>query len=298
MNEPTSNHPPHATRRKRATVAVAVAVLAAVVFAAFAGIVHRHDDSPPGPRQVASADARLQSNPLLPPGVQLVPTARPVIGNLGGLPVTFPPEFVSNVEYDADPGFGETRQGPRPSRTHQSGIRSLSFMVRYPEFAVTTYDERKADRRKYSIYNTPWLDVGATASSYFGDGNFLERSFAERNHDKKFQYEKLVDKQFGLDAYTPYTVDKSLRLKDPETRTYRSDMRDRDLYFHFDKNGRVDAYIRCSNVQHDAASCKHFFYIDKDLRIQISVLYRRGMLEHWSEIQQSISSLVLSFKSS
>ena len=246
--------------------------------------------------QATDSSRPTQEHPLLPPGVSLKATSRTVIGNLGGLPVTIPPEFARNVEYDGDPSFGEKRQGLIPVRTHQSGIRALGFELKYPDFAVTTNAERAEDKQKFNIKNTPWIRFGVTASSDFGDGQFLERSFLNMNEDREVQYEKLFDKQYGLEVYSPYTVDKSLRNYDPDSRTYRSRTGDQDLFFHRGDNGKIDVFIECSNRNHAAAPCTQYFYPDSNYRVEIHATYRRGMVENWLEIQEASKRVILNFK--
>ncbi|MGI4778988.1 MAG: hypothetical protein ACRYGA_12855 [Janthinobacterium lividum] len=239
----------------------------------------------------------VQQHPLLPPGVSIRPTLKPVIGDLGGLRVTFPPEFVNNVEYDGDPGFGEKRIGSKPQRTHQSGLRSLGFEVRYPDISAVSPRELRADKSKYTIYNTPWLDVTITASSDFGDGQFLEYMTRNMNNDKDFKFERIAERFHGLDIYTPTTADATKRNRDAQG-VYRSDMRDVDIFIHYNKEKKVDAFIRCSNRNHYAAQCDHHFFLGQGVRTHVTVDYRRGMLENWEEIQSKVSKLIFSFRSS
>ncbi|GAA4351442.1 hypothetical protein GCM10023165_39650 [Variovorax defluvii] len=283
---------PTTDRPSIAAAWIAFGLILAVLLG-FAGLIayRLHVQVPPAD---LSSELR-QEHPLFPPGVSLKPVDQPVIGNLGGMPVTFPAGFVENVEYEGDPGFGEKRNGPKPERTHQLGFTSLGFRVRYPEFTVMSYKEREADRQKFSIHNTPWLDFTITAGTFFGDGEFLERKISWMNRDKNFQYEKLPGKQFGLQVYTPIGVDKSLRNYDLK-RGYQSRISDRDMFVSYDSAGRVDTFIECSNRNHDAAPCEQFFYLDPALRVQLTVMYRRGMLQHWQEIQTSTKKLLLSFK--
>lgn len=233
-----------------------------------------------------------------PPASELTPRDRPVVGNLGGLAVTFPPNFAELVSYEGDPGFGEKQVGSKPKRTHELGITGMRFDIRYPDFSVMSIKERQADMRKYTIYNTPWIGVGITASSHFGDGQFLERSVVHMNREPKFQYARLPEDQFGLEVYTPTTVDVSKRYRDPETGAFRSDVRDRDIFVHRDQDGRVDTLIYCSNRQLYSAPCQHFFYVGFPLKIEMRVGYRRGMLEHWKNIQSETKKVILSFKNS
>lgn len=277
---------------RRRTRRIAVGMGCMLILLLFA-VSQYQADKPTNPAQNINLQQR---GSVFPPGVELDASDKQIVGDLGGLQVNLPPEFVRNVEYDNDPGLGEIGNGPAPERTYASGIRSLGFTVRYPDFSVTTKKERQRDRQRYSIFNTPWMEVGITASSFFGDGLFLERSFLNRNIDPLFQYEKLPDKIFGMTAYTPINVDKNLRFLDPVSGTYKSDARDRDLFFSYLESGKIDSYIECSNRQHTAATCMHFFFVDPNLRIKVTAIYRREQLKNWNQIQSSIRSLILSFK--
>ncbi|MEJ8849682.1 hypothetical protein [Variovorax rhizosphaerae] len=243
------------------------------------------------------ATDQYQGRPLLPAGFALSADSKEVVGNLGGLPVKFPRNFVDGVEYDGDPGFGEKRELPAANRTAEMGLRSLGFFVRSPEFLVMDREQANEDRKKYSRYTTPWISVSIIAGSYFGDGKFLERSVERMNDDPGFQYEKLPGKKFDLDAYTPVSVDPSKRFKDPKTGSYGKDMRDQDVFVFLDKKtGKVETYIECSNIQHDGALCQQYFYLRLPLRVKVSALYRRGQLENWRLIQSSIRRVILDFK--
>lgn len=284
-------------RRRFATPLAVLCLITAALIAVVVAMVVLWGRPPPAAELAQGHPSQPQPpHPLFPPGVGKVPEPRPVVGNLGGLPVTFPPGFAHLVEYDGDPGFGEKRTSPIPVRTHQSGIRSMGFEVRYRDFKVTTFKEREADKRNYTIRNTPWIDVGVIASSYFGDGQYLERSFRDREFYNKFKYKRLPERQFGLDVYTPIDVDVSKRQMNPKTKAYSSDYDDQDMFFYFDEKGRVDAYIKCSNRQHQAVVCQHSFFISMKFKVKITAQYRRGQLEHWKKIQSSIRELVMGFK--
>ncbi|MBU1444346.1 MAG: hypothetical protein KJ832_24035 [Gammaproteobacteria bacterium] len=281
---------PKVKRRSGAGI-VAVGIIAALVLTFTGAIGYRVLTRPP----LIDASVAHQAHPLLPPGMPLTPTSKPVVGNLGGLPVTFPPGFAMSVEYEGDPEIGYKRNGPIPPRTHQSGIRSMGFKVKHPEFAVTTFRGRADDQQKYKRRETPWIDFTVTASSYFGDGLFLERSFAAMNEDKGFQYNKNPDLQYGLEVYSPYTVDKSLRNY-RHGYGYLHDLRDRDIFVYRNKEGMVETLIKCSNVNHDAAPCSQYFYVNPNFKIELTANYRRGMLPYWQEIQTKSKTLVFQFE--
>ncbi|MGI4778989.1 MAG: hypothetical protein ACRYGA_12860 [Janthinobacterium lividum] len=239
----------------------------------------------------------VQQHPLMPPGVSIRPTSKPVIGDLGGLRVTFPPGFVRNAEYEGDPEFGHKRIGPKPERTHQSSLVSLGFDVRYPEIVAISVEETRLDKSNYTIYNTPWLSVHITAGVDFGDGQFLERVTASINRDTNFQFRKLPRQFHGLDVYTPSAVDANERNRDSQG-IYKNDARDIDVFVHYDKENKVDNFIRCSNRNHRAAPCEHDFFLGQGVKTHVTVSSRRGMLENWEDIQYKTKKLIFTFRSS
>lgn len=236
--------------------------------------------------------ARVSSAGLEPPGMAAARySTKEVVGDLGGMPVTIPRHFANYVEYDGDPGFGEKRQGPVPARTHQSSLRSFGFYVRYPDMAGLSSPEMHKDKAKYTIFNTPWIRVGVRTGEDFGDGRGLQRMAATAGERRSnFQFEQLIQPQHGLIAFTP----KGVEAADRALGKHQYD--DQDHFVHLDKAGHVDAYIECSNVNHDGAPCLHAFYLPSPLKAEIQILYRRGQLPKWQHIQTSTTSLILSFE--
>ena len=47
------------------------------------------------------------------------------IGDLGGVSVDLPREFVELIEYDGDPSWGEKRVGKKPERTYNKSLLKL-----------------------------------------------------------------------------------------------------------------------------------------------------------------------------
>jgi hypothetical protein len=217
---------------------------------------------------------------------------RDVIGDLGGMPVSIPRHFANFVEYDGDPGWGEKRKGPIPDRTYQSKLNSFGFKVRFPDMAGRSGPEQEKDYASSSIYKTQWIDVGITTGSHFGDGLFLERSVNDINKENlKFQFQILPKKTHGMETYSPVGIDPKTRSR-PESTDYN----DRDLFVHRTINGQVDTYIKCSNVNHDAAPCSHYFFLPPPLAAKVTVSYRRGLLPEWQKIQISVAQLILNFR--
>jgi hypothetical protein len=201
------------------------------------------------------------------------------------MPVKIPPYFANFVEYDGDPGWGEKRKGQRPVRTYQSKIRSFGFDVRYPDMAALSSEKMYSDKSSKSIYRTDWMGVVITSGEYFGNGLFLEYMVTHMNELRSFNYIKKKEKENDLEIYFP--VEKN-NLKIPKKDS-------EDFFVHRDVLGKVDAFITCSNVEHAAAPCQHYFIIP-NIKVNITLHYRRGFLPEWKKIQFSINQLVMSFK--
>jgi hypothetical protein len=236
--------------------------------------------------------SRVLGGPFQPPEMAAVQFAtRNMVGDLGGVPVTIPRHFANYVEYEGDPGFGEKRIGPRPERTYASKLTSFGFYVRFPDMAGMSSYALETDKRTQTIYKTMWIGVGInTGERYPGDG-FLDRQASSINDPSRFfQYEAQPQKEDELTVYAPTGVD-------PRTqRPMREDDDAEDIFLHRDQNGRVDAYISCSNRPHQAAPCSHDFSMEPYMKAHVYVSYRRGLLPQWQQIQSSVAQLIKNFK--
>ena len=215
-----------------------------------------------------------------------------VIGHLGGVPVSIPKEFAYFAEYDGDPGFLEKRNGPIPKRTFESGIRSFGFEIRYPDM-VPVSEQNWKEKRKESIYTTTWMRVGVLSNSHYQDRS--KTRFAElasawlKNASIFYRYEEQPGKAYGLTTYIPVNADLSRREMGTNS------LSDRNIYIHHVTNNDVDAYIDCSNRNHEAAQCNHSFGLEPTLKASVKVSYRKGLLPHWQEIQGGITQVLLGF---
>ena len=214
-----------------------------------------------------------------------------VIGDLGGVSVTIPKHFANYVEYEGDPGWGEKRKGPRPERTHASKMISFGFKVRFPDMAGLSNAALEADRRKQTIYNTKWLDVGINTGRNFPGTGFLDRRAAYITAPgQQFQYEMLPEMQYGMAVYSPAGTDAITG------RPNREHQDAKDIFLHRNNIGQIDAYISCSNRAHGAAPCTHTFSLEPYMRAKVYVHYRRGLLTEWQQIQYSVAQLITSFE--
>jgi hypothetical protein len=244
--------------------------------------VNAEEDSPPGFQPPAMAAA------------QYSPTD--VIGDLGGMPVEISRHVAEYVEYEGDPGWSGPRKGPPPVRTYSSQLVSFGFEVRYPDMATLLTREMWEDRRRYNIYNTPWEKVGVITGPIYPGRGFMNR-IDLKDSELRSQYWwrdrfKVKEKKFGLTEY------RLAKKPPPRPGTY-SDMPQygETVYLYRDKAGNAITRIDCSDVQHEGALCTQSwdmgeYGVSADLR----VIYRRGLLEHWREMQQKVTQVVLGFR--
>lgn len=234
----------------------------------------------------------------LPPGISLTDSwvlrenqTGPIIGDLGGVPVSIPKPYAHFVEYDGDPHFMEKRIGPPPPRTHASKLASFGFEIRFPDMEPDT-DKTKAEKKASTIQTTMWMRVGIDSHSAYGTGGdeALENytaAIAETSAQRR--YEPLPKETYGLSGFAP-VITNSAR-KSPGGEWY-----DRNIYVHRDKNGLVDTYIECSNKTHSSARCKQYFNLRPAMRIHVWVNYRKDLLPQWREIQASVTQVILGFR--
>jgi hypothetical protein len=168
-----------------------------------------------------------------------------VIGHLGDAPVSIPKEFAKFVEYDGDPGFMEKRKGPIPKRTYELGICSFGFEFRYPDMTPVNKQTWK-EKREENIHTTLWMSVGVLSNSTYQDrsparmAGTLAKAWLKNAY---YRYEEQPEKIHGLTVFVPVNTDVSRRHHDPQ---------DINIYIHRLNDGGVDAYIKCSNIHHEA----------------------------------------------
>ncbi|BFM04028.1 hypothetical protein Psyaliredsea_26750 [Psychrobacter alimentarius] len=86
------------------------------------------------------------------------------IGDLGGVPVDLPKNFVHLVEYDGDPAWGKKREGPQPTRSYDSKINSFGFDVRYTDNTILD-KSNKSLKRAYDEEKTYRIVLGYRSES-------------------------------------------------------------------------------------------------------------------------------------
>jgi hypothetical protein len=232
-------------------------------------------------------------------GAQMVAaqyTPKDVVGDVGGMKVTIPRHMAEFVEYEGDPGWGESRQGPRPPRTHDSRLTSFGVTFRYPDMATLSSPEMWADKKAKSIYVTDWMNFGVTTGNRYpsaGDGGLdrLTKATLNKLLAKKYTYVKQPQREHGLESYL--LVDPSTGKPGPNTLTVIGE----SLFIARNAQGQVTAYIECSTVSHQAAPCSHMFSLEKlGVKALVRIGYRRPLLAHWQDTQAKVKAMILGFK--
>lgn len=229
-------------------------------------------------------------------------SSAPVHANLGGMEVMIPAYFAEYVEYDGDPGWGEKRKGPVPPRTAQSRLRSFGFDVRYPDMVGKSSPDLRKEKREEMLNTTMWLDVTIVSGQHYPGDGFMDRAFKHGlNSPSTFplsNFEKLDETQYGLEIYAPKGID-------PKTGTPWRQHRDADdAFIYRNSANQVEAEIRCSNDEglgerhRRIRRCNHHFNLEPLAKAWVTVHYRRGLLPEWRHIQDSVRTLIFSFKAS
>lgn len=246
---------------------------------------------------------QTMTNPIGKSTAQEAPKPVPLLlGRLEDVPVRIPPGTARFVEYDDDPPVTEARKRtPATARTYDSRLRSLRLDARYPDMTLLSHDNY-AEMRRQSIHTTMWMRIGIESNSHYGTGgdDALERHVSGiRLSDKSrtpYTYDQLPGRPHGLTGLTPVGIDESRRGQGVLVDGKTADIRDKNVYYHRNSRGRVDAYIECGNMKHSASRCVHRFNMLPAFRAHVSVDYRRDLLPQWADIQTAVRNLILGFR--
>lgn len=229
----------------------------------------------------------------------------PIIGDLGGVPVSVPVNYTHLVtEYDGDPRLfdPERRKWKPPVRTFASKINSLPLMVHLPDFAPRTAENEASYYRAQKSIEGPeeWLPIGVRASSamYLTNQQLLDGDLFNQKSKidglSKFRnrlYERQSETLYGLVEY------RSQKL------VYYpgGSVMERERLFFFTKDGNNITFIECSaNIEPFEESprnvCTHQFSLYPSLKAEASLQYDARTLSQWMKYEQGVRKLILSFQ--
>jgi hypothetical protein len=216
-----------------------------------------------------------------------------VKGNLGGMPVRISKEVARFAEYDGEPTWAPRPPGPPPQRTYESRLKSFGFDLRFPDMA-TMADPGSREDRQTAGASRRWFSVRLTSGEIYPGDGFLDRrthtTLVKQGAHWFTQYEEVASPHPALAAYGVIGMD-------PKTNTpYRTNQFARDVFISRDETGKVRAYIDCKNTRHSL--CEHDWSLEQlGINAQVTVIYRRELLEHWEQIQQEVAKKITSFRS-
>ena len=222
--------------------------------------------------------------------------ASPVIGNLGGVPVSIPREFARFVQYEKSPPSLDQENKATIKRTTDSFLESFAlkayFAVGSNELHLISAGSKSDD----SYNNDDILRVVVLSGKSYGSAGIKNlshrlQSYLEGSRNN-YTYSELSQSVFGLTGYSP--IDSSDRLAIAESIRV---IRERKLYVDKNEEGVVTTFIECSNSRVLVATCRHSFNLDPYMRARVTVIYRLGLLEKWNEIQLKVLDLLKSFSS-
>jgi hypothetical protein len=235
----------------------------------------------------------------------LAPPAETVVGDLGGVPVSIPRDYVRLVEYEGDPHWLEKRKDPPPKRTFDSKIVSFALLIHQPTLKPLTKDNWSAYNKR-GFGDNEWMDasVHAGAALNFNSLKMFTNPYTYRQpghevYSKPYEYEPLHDVH-GLKAWraTRNIVLTPQIVLDDNNRKHS--MYNHHLYFAYDNKGKITNYIKCGSGLTSSPGglnmCEQYFVLWPDMKTQVKINYLAEMLPNWRLYQQQFRALVLSFR--
>ncbi|QRQ87426.1 hypothetical protein [Cupriavidus oxalaticus] len=229
----------------------------------------------------------------------------PIIGDLGGVPVSVPVNYIHLVtEYDGDPSVfdPERRKWTPPVRTFASKINSLPLMVHLPDFAPRTPENEASYYRTQKSIAAPieWLPIGISASTSLNLSDEKLESGNLYDQNKKIEgLSKFRNKRYDLKAETIYGL---TEYRSEEIVHYPSGpATKKERLFFFTDSGKDVAFIECNaNGEPFEESrrnvCTHRFSLYPAIKAEVSLQYDARTLSQWMEYQRKARELILSFR--
>ena len=233
--------------------------------------------------------------------------AHPIVGNLGGVPVSLPQFVVEYVSYDDTPEpFSKkwkTYKIPE-KRTYQDNLEGFGFVFDFKTNELRKHFVNYQRWAKESMHYTTsathtWVDVSVFSGNQAPQINMNEWSttwLPKNGYYYDYKYSK-TGEEFGLEKYQfPDVLDKKTQKPIRDKDEYG------DTFISRDTSGNVTSVIKCNNEPkgYTCSSkfcnlrCKCFLQIP-DLKTRVTVRFRRPHLKHWQKIQQQAEQHIRSW---
>lgn len=216
----------------------------------------------------------------------------------GGKQATIPYHFAEYVEYDSDPRDSDRKKHHKNINNNSSVLTSFGFDIRYPDMQGKSTPELIESYKTRKLRTNMWIRVGFnTGKNYVKpDGisrmakGLLDISSNEPNSKHWWNiYEKLSEKQYGLDVYVHPGIDEKTG------ESFRRHRNANDVFLKMNDAGETITYISCSNRDIPSAPCTQHFDLQPEINATARVSYRRGLLSEWRDIQEKVKNTSLGF---
>ncbi|MHA3017103.1 hypothetical protein E6A55_30860 [Cupriavidus necator H16] len=229
----------------------------------------------------------------------------PIIGDLGGVPVSVPLNYTHLVtEYEGDPSVfdPERRNWKAPVRTFASKINSLPLMVHLPDFAPRTAANEASYYRAQKSMEGPeeWLPIGVSANQSLNVhkekmvlGNPYDQHVTVKGlaRFRNRRYDRQPETRYGLAEYRSEEI----------VRYPSGPVVSRDRLFFFTNDGKDVSFIECNaNGEPFEESprnvCIHRFSLYPSMKAEVNLQYDARTLSQWMEYERKARELILGFR--
>lgn len=249
---------------------------------------------------VQSAEAQIL--PFAP--YSLAPQAEDVIGDLGGVPVRIPRQWVRLVEYAGDSHWLEKQPYPPPARTYGSKLTSFAILIHMPTMKALTPENYEAYQKR-GFRDLEWISGGVEAAVLpltswtplnWENPYTWKLPGQGRGGYQSYDYTPLPDR-YGLKGWRAVRWNPGNLVLDDKDRG--QGMMNHHLYFAY-QGGRIVAVIRCGSGVTSAPggrhTCDHSFLLYPEMKAEVSLSYSPESLAQWRTYQDAMRELILSWR--
>ncbi|WP_153099397.1 hypothetical protein [Paraburkholderia hayleyella] len=210
-------------------------------------------------------------------------TAQPGIGSINGIQVIIPAEYkFFPVQYKGDEIWSNppVRHAPGPDVP----IESFSLLLHYPDFAPLNRSNQASwlGRSGEKTQRLEWITVGI--NPWQNSKNQTPAAWFKKYIDLSINIEET---RFQPGLFFGLQHEKSFKPVNPNSKLGR-----KEIFYDHDKKS---TYIECGDGSNPPEICDHTFIVP-EIEAIVDVRYAKENLEHWENIQQKISELIVSFR--